>query len=111
MWLYVTNLPSLVVAIAIAVVQVKCFNLSCDFAWPLTQRIVWLNGLKFLVVSHHLAKFNGHRSHGSSDAAAEIFYGTLQDDVIKGSGDSVEGTSSLYIPTLPKLIATDIVVM
>ena len=35
----------------------------------------------------------------------------LQDHVIKGSGDFMEGNSSLYIPMLPKLIVTDIVLM
>ena len=36
---------------------------------------------------------------------------TLQDHVIKGSGDFMEGKSSLYIPTLPKLIVIDIELM
>ena len=63
------------------------------------------------LVSHQFAKFRGHRSCGSSDTAAKIFYVILQDCVIKGSGDFMEGNSSLYIPTLPKLIGTDIVLM
>ena len=36
---------------------------------------------------------------------------TLRDHVIKGSGDFKEGNVSLYIPTLPKLIDIDIVLM
>ena len=48
---------------------------------------------------------------GSSDTAAKIFYVTLQDYVIKGSGDFMEGNSSLHIPILPKLIVIDIVLM
>ena len=36
---------------------------------------------------------------------------TLQDHVIKRSDDFMEGNSPLYIPTLPKLIAIDIVLM
>ena len=48
---------------------------------------------------------------GSSDAAAKILYMTLQDHVIIGSGDFIEGKSSLYIPTLPKLIAIAVVLM
>ena len=36
---------------------------------------------------------------------------TLQDHLIKGSGDFMEQNSSLYIPTLPKLIAIDIVLV
>ena len=70
-----------------------------------------LNGLKFLIVSHHFAKFNGHRSFGSSDTAAKILYLTLQDHVIKVSGDFIEGNFSLHIPTPPKLIAINIVLM
>ena len=60
---------------------------------------MWLNGLKFLKVSHHFAKFSGHMSCGSSDTAAKIFYVTLQDHVVKGSG-FMEGNSSLHILTL-----------
>ena len=45
----------------------------------------------------------------SSDKAAKAFYMTLQDYVIKNSGDFMEQNYSLYIPTLPKLIAIDIV--
>ena len=35
----------------------------------------------------------------------------LQDHVIKGSGDLMEGNSLLYIPSLPKLVAIDAVLM
>ena len=71
--------------------------------------------------------FCGHRHCGSSDTATKIVYMTLQDHVIKGSGDFMKGNSSLYIPkgsgdfmkgnsslyipTLPKLIAIDIMLM
>ena len=48
---------------------------------------------------------------GSSDAAAKIVYMTLQDHVIKGSSDFMGGNTPLYFPNLPKLIATDIVLM
>ena len=41
----------------------------------------------------------------------KYFYVTLQDHMIKGFGDFMERNSSLYIPTLPKLIAIDIVLM
>ena len=70
-----------------------------------------LNGLKFLILSHHFVKFSGHRPCASGDTSAKIFYVTLQDHVIKGSGDFMEGNSLLHIPTLPKLIAIDIVLM
>ena len=70
-----------------------------------------LNGLKFLIVSHHFAKFSGHKPCGYSDITTEIVHMTLQDHLIKGSGNFMEGNSSLYIPTLPKSIAIDIVLI
>ena len=70
---------------------------------------MWLNGLNFLIVSYHFAKFNGHRPCGSTDTADKTAYVTLQDHVIKGSGNVMEGNSLLYIPTLLKLIAIGIV--
>ena len=79
--------------------------------WALAQNIVWLNGLSFLIVGHHFAKFNGPRPFGSRDTAAKIIYMTLQDYVMKGSGAFMEGKSSLCIPTLSKLISIDIVLM
>ena len=41
--------------------EIKCFNLSRYLTWPYIQRVVWLNELKFLTVSHHLAKISEHR--------------------------------------------------
>ena len=58
-----------------------------------------------------LQKFCGHRSFCGSDAAVKIVHMTFQDQMIKGSGKFMEGNSSLYVPTLPKLIAMDIVLM
>ena len=72
---------------------------------------MWLNGLQLLIVSHHLANFRGLRPCSSIDTASKIFYVTLKDHVIKGSGDFIEGNSSLYIPTLPKLKVIAIVLM
>ena len=69
------------------------------------------NGLNFLIVSHHFAKFSGHRRCGSSDTEAKIVYVNLQDHVIKGYRDFMEGSCSLHIPILPKLIAIDIVLI
>ena len=76
--------------------------------WP---RVLWLNGLNFLIASHLFAKFSDLRPGGSSDKAAKIVYVTLREHLIKESGDFMEGNSSLYIPTLPKLIAIDIELM
>ena len=72
---------------------------------------MWLNELKFLIVSHHFVKFSGHRPCGSGGKAAKIVSVDLQGHVIKRSGDFIEGKSSLYIPTLPKLIAIDILLI
>ena len=76
--------------------------------WP---RVLWLNGLNFLIASHLFAKFGGLRPSGSSDKAAKIVYVTLREHLIKESGDFMEGNSSLCILTLPKLITIDIEVM
>ena len=62
-----------------------------------------LNGLKSLIVILPFAKFSDHRPCGSSNRATTIFYVTLQDHVIKGSGDFMEGNSSLHIPTPQKI--------
>ena len=72
---------------------------------------MWLNGLNFVIVIHHFAKFSGHRPRGSSDAADKIFYITLQDHAIKGFGYFMKGNFSLYISTMSKLIALDIVLI
>ena len=71
---------------------------------------MWLNGLKFIIVSHYFAKFQGHKPCGS-DTAAKMFHVTLQDHVIKESGDFMKGNSSLYLNTLSKLTVIDIVLM
>ena len=58
---------------------------------PYIEKVVWLNVLKFLIVRHHFVMFCGHKPCGSSDTVAKIFYATLQDHMIKGSGDFIEG--------------------
>ena len=49
-------------------------NLSRNLTSPRVQKVVRLNGLKFLIVIYHLVKFSGHRPCGSSDTAAKIQY-------------------------------------
>ena len=71
--------------------------------------VPYSNGLKFLIVSHHFAKFCGYTLCSSSDTAAKIMYLTLQDHVIRKSGDFKEGNSLLYISALPELAAIDVV--
>ena len=83
------------------IVDIKFFSLSRYLTWPRAQSFVWLNGLKFLIVNHHFAKFNDHRPFGRSEIAAKIFYVTLQNHVIKEPGEFMVGNSSLYIPTQP----------
>ena len=46
-----------------------------------------------------------------SDTAAQIFYVAFQEHVVKGSGDFMEGNSSLYVPTLSILMVIDTVLM
>ena len=67
--------------VAIVTVGDKMF-LICH----VTSRDHVFNGLRFLIVSHHFAKFCGHRICGSSDTAAKIVCINLQDHLIKGSG-------------------------
>ena len=80
--LYVTTVLGLV-AIGIVIVDIKCFSF---ITWP----HVTTRSKGCLIVSHHFAKFSGHRPYGTSDAAAKIVNVTLQDHVIKGSGDFME---------------------
>ena len=44
-------------------------------------------------------------------AEVKIFCVILQDLMIKGSGDFIEGNSSFYIPRVPKLILIDFVLI
>lgn len=59
-------------------------------------------------VSH--SKFGGHRPC-RVDMTDLIFYVILQDHVIEGLCDFVEGSSSLYILTLSSLVVRGIVVV
>ena len=56
---------------------------------------MWANKLNIFIVSHNFAKFSGHISCRSSDTTAKIVYVALQDYMITGSGDFMEGNSSL----------------
>ena len=63
----------------------------------------------FLIVSYHFAQLSGHSPSGSSDTAAKIFYATLQEHVIKGSGDFMGENSPCIPPLCQKLIAINVV--
>ena len=65
---------------------------------------------KHVIVAHHLAKFDGHRPCGRRNMYL-ICHVPLQDHVIKGSCDFMEGHSSLYVITLPNLVAIVAVVV
>ena len=43
------------------------FSLSHDLSKPHDQTVMWLYGWEFLIISHHLGKFDGHRHCGSRD--------------------------------------------
>ena len=49
--------------------------------------------------------------YGSNDTAAKVFFMTLNDQMIKQSGEFVEGNSFMYIPTGTKFIERDIVLI
>ena len=55
--------------------------------------------MEYLLITHHFAKVDGYRACGSRDITYLIFHVTLQDHVIKGSCDFMEGSSSLYATT------------
>ena len=56
-------------------------------------------------MDHHLAKFGDHRHCCSRDIADLMFHVTLQDHVIKLLCDFIERNTSLYITSLPNLVA------
>ena len=62
-------------------------------------------------MSYHLAKFGGHRLSYSRDITGLILHVTLQDHVIKSLYEFMEGSFSLYISTLPNLVAAGIVLV
>ena len=55
--------------------------------------------------------FGGHSNCGSGDKTYLIYHATMEDYVIKESCDFMEGSSSLYVTTLPDMVAIDIVVV
>lgn len=61
----------------------------------------WL--VEVSLVCHRFAKVSSHRSSGSSEEAAEIFYVTLQDRLIKESGDFMEKELLILYLQPPKI--------
>ena len=68
-------------------------------------------GLKFLMVSQHLAKCDDYKHCGSRSIANLLFRVTLLGHVINEPLDFFKGSSLLYIPTLLNLVARYIVVV
>ena len=66
---------------------------------------------KSLIVTHQLAKFNGHGLCDSSNITGQICHITLKDHVIKDSCGFMERNCLLYVTTIPGLMATSIVVV
>ena len=58
-----------------------------------------------LIVCNHPVKFCDHSHCGSGDILYSVCHVTLWDLVIKGSCDIMEGSSSLYLTTLPGEVA------
>ena len=63
------------------------------------------------MVSHLLAMFSGHWFSVRGDITHLICYGTSQNRVVAGSCDFMSGSSSLFVATLPSLVAIESVVV
>ena len=66
---------------------------------------------KPVTLSHHLAMFVDRWSSGSEYTKYLTCHMTLQNHVIEGSSNFMSGSSSLYITTLPSLLAIGIIVV
>ena len=65
--LYIITLPGLVTT-AIVLVEIKnVFDLLRELTWLRIQKVVWPNGFKYLIVSHHLV------ATGSSDTTMALW--------------------------------------
>ena len=58
----------------------------------------------FLHYIESLCKFGGPSHCGSGDTILYIFHVILQDHLIKGSSDFMEGSYSLNVTNLPSLV-------
>ena len=85
-------------------------NLSLDLTWLHVQRLVWLYRWKPLILSRHLAIFACHRTCGSRDTTNLNFRLIMQNHVIKGLCDFMEGNSLLSISNMPRLVPIGIAV-
>ena len=63
------------------------------------------------MASHNFAMFGGHWSDASEGITSLVFRVTSEDHLSEGLHDFMGGSSSLYVTTLPSVIAVDIVVV
>ena len=63
------------------------------------------------MASHNFAMFVGHWSDANESITSLVFRVTSEDHVSEGSLDFMGGSSSLYVTTLPSLIAVGIAVV
>ena len=66
---------------------------------------------KLITVSHHLATFDVHWSSRSEDTTYLRCHMTSQEHMIEESYDVTGWGSSLFVDTLPSLLAIDTVVI
>ena len=83
------------------------FKWSCDFMVTLPHITTRLNGR----VTLWFAMFIGQRPCGSRDITDLICHVKLQDHLIKGSYDFMEGSSLLYVTIMPSFVTVAIVVV
>ena len=63
------------------------------------------------MASHNFAMFVGHWPDASESITSLVFRVISEDHVSEGSHDFMGGSSSLYVTTLPSLIAVGIAVV
>ena len=66
---------------------------------------------QWVEIPGHLGMFGGHWSSASGDKKYIICQVTSQKQVIEISGNFIGGSSSLYVTTLPSLVARGIVIV
>ena len=66
---------------------------------------------QWVEILDHLGMFCGHWSSGSGDKKYLICHVTSQNQVIEGSRNFIDGSSSMYVTNLPNLVATGIVIV
>ena len=90
----VTTLPCLV-TLGLVPVEIQVIDLSRNCTKTRDWSIKWLDEWELFMLCHHLAMFDGHR-YGSSRDMMFLVYGVIKwDQVIKGSNDYSNKSSSM----------------